>query len=101
MKKSAKTSKSGESAAQKDANPATRSAILDRLKREGEQPAGALGEALGVTAMAARLHLYELEAEGLVASRSEPRGRGRPTKLWSLTEDAARLFSGRPSGPRG
>jgi len=80
------------SVANKDANPATRGAILERLKREGEQPASALGEALGVTPMAVRLHLYELEAEGLVAARSEPRGRGRPTKLWALTEDAARIF---------
>ena len=76
----------------KEANPATRGAILDRLKWEGEQPASVLGEALGVTAMAVRLHLYELETEGLVAARSEPRGRGRPTKLWALTENAARVF---------
>jgi predicted ArsR family transcriptional regulator len=74
------------------ANPATRGAILDRLKREGEASAGALGEALGVTPMAARLHLYELEKEGLVAARSEPQGRGRPVKLWSLTEEASRIF---------
>ena len=70
----------------------TRSAVLDYLKREGEQSAGALGGKLGVTAMAARLHLFELEAEGLVEARSEARGRGRPLKLWRLTEDAARLF---------
>ncbi len=42
--------------------------------------------------MAARLHLYDLEAEGLVASRSEAKGRGRPQKLWALTDDAARIF---------
>lgn len=70
----------------------TRSAILDLLKREGEKSAGALGDALGLTAMAARLQLYELEAEGLAAARSEPRGRGRPVKLWTLTEASARVF---------
>lgn len=42
--------------------------------------------------MAARLHLYELEAEGLVEARSKAAGRGRPTKLWRLTEEAARIF---------
>ena len=72
--------------------PAPRRAILDLLKREGAQSAGALGVALGVTAMAVRLHLFELEKEGLVAAHSEAKGRGRPTKYWSLTEDAARVF---------
>ncbi|MFQ5562939.1 MAG: helix-turn-helix transcriptional regulator [Parvularculaceae bacterium] len=70
----------------------TRSTLLDLLKRQGEQSAGALGAALGVTPMAARLHLYALEAEGLVTARSEAKGRGRPTKLWMLTDDAARVF---------
>ncbi len=74
------------------AAPATRGEILDRLKRQGAQSAGALGAALGVTPMAVRLHLYELEAEGLVTARSAPSGRGRPTKLWALTEAAARIF---------
>ena len=71
---------------------ATRSAILDFLKRQGALSAGALGEALGVTPMAARLHLFELEAEGLASSHSKARGRGRPTKLWALTDEAARIF---------
>lgn len=71
---------------------ATRSEILNLLKREGEQSSTALGEGLGVTPMAARLHLYELEAEGLAEARSKASGRGRPTKLWRLTEAAARVF---------
>jgi len=70
----------------------TRAEILDLLKRQGEQSAAALGKTLRVTPMAARLQLYELEAEGLVAARSEASGRGRPTKLWSLTDAAARVF---------
>lgn len=73
-------------------NPATRAQILDLLKRRGPQSAGALGVALKLTAMAVRLHLFELEEEGLVSSYSEPRGRGRPTKLWALTEASARVF---------
>jgi len=70
----------------------TRGAILDRLKRDGEMSAADLGAALALTPMAMRLQLYELEAEGLVAARDEAQGRGRPTKLWSLTEEAAKIF---------
>jgi len=71
---------------------ATRAAVLDLLKREGELCASDLAAALDITPMAARLQLYALEEEGLVASRDEPRGRGRPVKLWSLTEQAATVF---------
>ena len=74
------------------AEPATRDQIVDLLKRRGPQSAGALGVALKLTAMAVRLHLYELEEEGLVASQAETRGRGRPTKLWSLTEESSSIF---------
>ncbi|MCI5043497.1 MAG: transcriptional regulator [Aquisalinus sp.] len=70
----------------------TRSAILDRLKREGEQSAADLAEQLSLTAMAVRLQLYDLAEEGLVEARSVAAGRGRPTKRWQLTEAAARLF---------
>ena len=62
------------------------------LKREGERTAAEIGTALGVTSMAARLQLYALEEEGLVHARSEPQGRGRPQKIWSLTEASSRVF---------
>lgn len=71
---------------------ATRTTVLDLLKRGGPQSAGALAEQLGVTAMAVRLHLYDLAEEGLLEETSKPKGRGRPTKIWSLTEAAARAF---------
>ncbi|WP_425411086.1 helix-turn-helix transcriptional regulator [Hyphococcus sp.] len=71
---------------------ATREQILELLKRRGAQSAGALGQALKVTAMAARLHLFELEEEGLVESFAEAKGRGRPTKFWKLTQASARIF---------
>jgi predicted ArsR family transcriptional regulator len=70
----------------------TRDAIIDRLKRHGPQSAGAIAGTLDLTAMAVRLQLYDLEREGLVTAEAEPRGRGRPTKLWSLTGKAARIF---------
>jgi len=70
----------------------TRQEILKSLKLQGERSAATLGEEMSVTPMAVRLHLYELEAEGLVAARSTPEGRGRPVKYWSLTPEAARIF---------
>ena len=80
-----------------DANPSpektgTRRALLERLKRAGPQEAQALGAHLGVTAMAARQHLYALEAEGIVAASEAPRPLGRPVKLWALTESAEPFF---------
>jgi predicted ArsR family transcriptional regulator len=70
----------------------SRRALLDRLKRAGPQQARDLAAHLGVTAMAARQHLYALEAEGIVATEQQPRPRGRPVKLWCLTEAAAPFF---------
>ncbi|WP_084418027.1 helix-turn-helix transcriptional regulator [Henriciella litoralis] len=78
--------------ATKPALTPSRNTVLDLLKRGGPQSAGALAETLGVTAMAVRLHLYELAEEGLIEETSKPSGRGRPTKIWSLTEAAARAF---------
>ncbi|MEZ5894322.1 MAG: metalloregulator ArsR/SmtB family transcription factor [Parvularculaceae bacterium] len=74
------------------ADGATRAAVLDLLKRRGEMSATDLGAALSITPMAARLQLYALEEEGLVESRSEAKGRGRPTLYWSLTEASAHVF---------
>ena len=70
----------------------SRRALLDHLKRAGPQQARDLAAHLGVTAMAARQHLYALEAEGIVAAEQQPRPRGRPVKLWRLTEAAAPFF---------
>jgi len=72
--------------------PRTRRGLLERLKQEGAQDAGALAETLGVSAMAVRQHLYALEGEGLVTFEEEPRPVGRPAKLWRLTEAADRFF---------
>jgi predicted ArsR family transcriptional regulator len=72
--------------------PATRSALLQRLKLNGPLTAQALAGALGVTAMAVRQHLYALMDEGLIAWTTEGSGRGRPSKLWALTAQAGRLF---------
>ena len=70
----------------------SRRALLDRLKRTGPQQARDLATHLGVTAMAVRQHLYALEAEGVVMAEQQPQSRGRPFKLWRLTESAAPFF---------
>lgn len=75
-----------------DKKPKTRRDILNRLKSNGCSDASTLAEELGVTPMAVRQHLYDLQAEGLVESRAEPRPVGRPAKLWYLTEAADRYF---------
>lgn len=70
----------------------TRRAVLDLLKQAGPQDAAVLAERIGVTPMAVRQHLYEMQAEGLVAHDSVRRPVGRPAKLWRLTEAAERFF---------
>ena len=70
----------------------TRRTILHYLKMNGEQTASAMAREFGVTAMAVRLHLYDLEKQGVVSARSEAKGRGRPSKFWHLTEKADAAF---------
>lgn len=65
---------------------------MDLLKREGPRDARSLADHLGVTAMAVRQHLYDLQKEKLVTHRAEPRPVGRPAKLWQLTEAADRFY---------
>lgn len=69
-------------------------AILDLLKRQGPSDAGKLAQALGVTAMAVRQHLYALEADGFVSFKPAPAdgGRGRPSKLWQVERAADAVF---------
>ncbi|MEQ9608038.1 MAG: metalloregulator ArsR/SmtB family transcription factor [Kiloniellaceae bacterium] len=75
----------------------SRRAIIDRLKQDGPQDAASLARRLGISAMAVRQHLYELEGEGLVTHEAEARPPGnktvgRPAKLWALTPAADRFF---------
>jgi predicted ArsR family transcriptional regulator len=72
--------------------PRTRRGLLERLKQDGPQDAGALAGELGVSAMAVRQHLYALEKEGLVGFEEQARPVGRPAKLWRLTPQADRFF---------
>jgi predicted ArsR family transcriptional regulator len=71
----------------------TRERITELLLAEGTATAVQLGESLGLSPAAIRRHLDALTAEGMVISRERPvlgrRGRGRPARVFALT-DAAR-----------
>lgn len=72
---------------------AAKQAVLDFLKRNGPSEAASIANALDVTAMAVRQHLYALEHDGLVAFASgKDGGRGRPSKLWRLQTRADAHF---------
>jgi iron-sulfur cluster biosynthesis transcriptional regulator SufR len=66
--------------------------ILHLLKRQGPQSAAAIAQALGVSPMAIRQHLQDLQAEAWVIYGEERRPVGRPVKLWRLTQTAMELF---------
>lgn len=70
----------------------TRRAIVKLLKTEGPLGSAQLAERLGLTPMAVRLHLYALQAEGMVAAEDRPVPVGRPAKSWRLTREADRHF---------
>lgn len=70
----------------------TRKAIVDALKTGGALDAKTLAERFDVTPMAIRLHLYDLQERGLVDSQDQPRPKGRPAKMWFLTDAADEFF---------
>ncbi|MGG1658199.1 helix-turn-helix transcriptional regulator [Brevibacillus sp. NRS-1366] len=70
----------------------TRRAIVKLLKQNGPMDANHLATELGVTAMAVRQHLYDLQEQKLVTFSEESRAMGRPAKMWTLTSEANRLF---------
>lgn len=79
----------------KGANWATRRALLDLLKVRGELSSLQMAEEFGVSSMAIRQHMHELEAAGDVSAVDRSSGKGRPTKFWSLTPAASRYFPDR------
>jgi predicted ArsR family transcriptional regulator len=70
--------------------------IVELLRRRGPMTVEDLSRALGITSVAVRQHLGVLEAEGLLDSRPERRrpraGRGRPRRIFHLTDAADELF---------
>jgi predicted ArsR family transcriptional regulator len=70
--------------------------LLHHLKTNGPSCASALAKWFGLTDVAVRQHLTTMAEAGLVSSqRQAPRGRGRPSLMWSLTERAEDLFPDR------
>jgi predicted ArsR family transcriptional regulator len=70
----------------------TRRAIVKLLKSDGATDALGLASRLGLTAMAVRQHLYQLQRQKLVTAEERPVPLGRPAKYWRLTRAADRLF---------
>ena len=70
----------------------TRRAVLDLLKRNGEQTVAQLGAALRLSGVGVRRHLEVLEQLGLVRQTTRPQGRGRPAYVYALTETGHDLF---------
>ena len=64
---------------------ATPDRLLYQLKSRGPQPAAALAAACAITPMGAHKQLQAMQDQGLVVSRDEADGPGRPKRLWTLT----------------
>jgi DeoR family suf operon transcriptional repressor len=72
--------------------PPTRRAVLEHLKRHGEETVEALAAGVAITVSGMRQHLTALERDGLVVYRSERTGPGRPKHRYRLTPTASALF---------
>jgi predicted ArsR family transcriptional regulator len=70
----------------------TGDAILFQLKSLGDAQAETLARRLRISVQAVRQRLERLLAEQLVEFADQPKGRGRPRRMWSLTTQAASLF---------
>jgi predicted ArsR family transcriptional regulator len=74
----------------------TRDRVARTLLETGPMTATALAAGLGLTTAAVRRHLDALLADGLIEERAPrgaaPRGRGRPARLFGLTETGRDTF---------
>ncbi|MBA2895997.1 putative ArsR family transcriptional regulator [Nonomuraea soli] len=74
----------------------TRARVARLILEHGPITAAALGERLGLTPAAVRRHLDALEAEGMIEPRTMrprgQRGRGRPAKLFAITDAGRSAF---------
>src|ERR1700738_2656926 len=66
--------------------------LLFLLKTRGPQTAADLGRRLQITSEPARQQLLRLSAEGMVYTKSEVRGVGRPAQVYHLAPAAQRQF---------
>jgi iron-sulfur cluster biosynthesis transcriptional regulator SufR len=72
--------------------PMTRRRILIALKERGGMTADELAEKLGISPVAVRRHLTNLERDRLVDHTQVQRGMGRPCYVYQLTEAAHQIF---------
>ena len=70
----------------------TREAALTLLLRLGQATATTMAGQLGISVQVMRRHLRSLEQEGLVESRCNTTGPGRPSNLWRLTDQGRDRF---------
>ncbi|WP_250213804.1 helix-turn-helix transcriptional regulator [Acrocarpospora catenulata] len=74
----------------------TRARVARLILEHGPVTAAALGERLGLTPAAVRRHLDALLAEGMIEPRTArqrgQRGRGRPAKLFGITDAGRSAF---------
>ena len=70
----------------------TTRAILTILKEKGPTDASTMAELLCISAPGTRQHLYDLQEKGLIDFTAEARPKGRPAKIWRLTEKANDCF---------
>nr|WP_275900925.1 metalloregulator ArsR/SmtB family transcription factor [Paenibacillus periandrae] len=70
----------------------TRRVVMTMLKTKGPLAVSEIAKQLGITEMAVRRHLNTLERDGLIESKLVRQAMGRPTNLYSLTENADELF---------
>ena len=63
-----------------------RGGVVHLLKQGGELTAQTIADSLGVTTVAVRKHLDDLQREGLVETRRVPIPRGRPTIAYRLKD---------------
>ena len=75
---------------------ATRNRVARSILSEGPRTAAELATSLGLTPAGVRRHLDALLAEGLVEAREQRvyghRGRGRPAKVFALTDSGRAVF---------
>ena len=62
------------------------------IKTSGSLSVGEMAKRLGITEMAVRRHLNTMERDGLVETTLSRQAMGRPTHVYSLTEESEFLF---------
>ncbi|MFC4601271.1 helix-turn-helix transcriptional regulator [Cohnella hongkongensis] len=71
-----------------DSDLSTRSKIMQLLKTSGELTAKELTDQLGITGMAVRRHIFNLERDNLIESTTVRLPMGRPAAVYRLTAQA-------------